>query len=236
MYSSATTDTGARAPGHARGFVADTGACGCTEPAEHDVAAIAARPRWSLERTLALPGRCRAQRAGALGRELPPPLRRGRGRHSCVRSCRPGRSLPDDPPEDAWFPVGLQLHLTELVIDTLLGGDALQLEALLRADIQRGLSRAQQLLLRTVGPTRWCWRARTRCTPTCTTSATRARGVHGGRATIDCEGAALFAHPSWLLLQLFAHRGLVALTGREAIEARATATGEAAVRFELAWR
>ncbi|MBX7078154.1 MAG: hypothetical protein K1X88_03135 [Nannocystaceae bacterium] len=235
MYSSATTDPGARAHGCTRGFVADTGACGCTEPAEHDVAAIAARPRWALERTLALPGRCR----GSVLARWADNCRRHFGAAAVqrLRTQLPAwaRALPDDPPEDAWFPVGLQLHLTELVIDTLLGGDALQLEALLRADIQRGLSRAQQLLLRTVGPTLVLSRADALHGHLYDVGHARAR-VHGGRATIDCEGAALFGHPTWLLLQLFAHRGLVALTGREALEARATATGETAVRFELSWR
>ena len=91
----------------------------CSEAREQGVLGVAGRMRWSAERTLALPGRCRgsvlARWAENLARRFGP---------RAVDRVRAGlpeweQDLPDDPSEEHWFPVGLQLRLTELVIDEL---------------------------------------------------------------------------------------------------------------------
>lgn len=229
MYSSATTDAG--------GFAFAVG-CGdgalCSEPREQGVLGVVARPRWSTERTLALPGRCR----GTVMASWAENCRRHFGDAAVdrLRDALPewARDLPDDPPEDAWFPVGLQLRLTELVIDDLLGGDALALEPLLAADVLRAVSRPTALFLRTVGPAPILGRAK-QIHPSLYDVGKVGAEIVGTHATIRCEAAALFGHPTWSLLQLFAHRGFVALTGRRTVHLGITTMGETAARIDLVW-
>lgn len=236
MYSSATTDPchHGRHLGGFAGAGVGVGEIACSEPSRHDVAALAVAPRWPPERTLALPGRCR----GSVMARWADSCRRHFGDAAVLR-LRSGlpawaHDLPDDPPEEAWFPVGLQLRLTELVIDELLGGDALRLEALLRADIRRALPRATAMFLRAVGPAAVLGRAK-QIHPHLYDVGTATAELGRGHAVVACEGAMMFGHPTWLLLQLFAHRGFIALTGRDVAEAIAIATREDAARIELAW-
>lgn len=243
MYSSATIDADAmplgftgtsRAGGFAGG--ADGGSCSsCAETREQSITEVAMRPRWSNERTLAVEGRCR----GVVLARWAENCRRHFG-DPALRRLREGlprwaHDLPDEPPEDAWFPVGLQLRLTELVIDELLGGDALALESLLRADVARTVGRTTSMFLRTVGPGPVLARAK-QIHPTLYDTGRVVAEVGQGRAAIAHEDAAVFGHPTWALLQLFAHRGFVELTGRAVTRATATTTGEHATRIDIAWR
>jgi hypothetical protein len=229
MYSSATTDAG--------GFVFAIGngdEAVCSEAREQGVLGVAGRMRWSAERTLALPGRCRgsvlARWAENLARRFGP---------RAVDRVRAGlpeweQDLPDDPSEEHWFPVGLQLRLTELVIDELLGGDALALEPLLAEDVKRTVSRATALFLRTVGPVPILGRAK-QIHPSLYDVGKVSAEVVGTRATVRCDGAALFGHPTWSLLQLFAHRGFIQLTGRRTTHLGLTTTSETSARIDLSW-
>lgn len=245
MYSSATIDADAGPCSFATvnsariggfGGASDTGPhTSCDQMREQTIAEVAARPRWSSERTLALDGRCR----GVVLARWADNCRRHFGelalRRLRDRLPRWSHDLPDEPPEDAWFPVGLQLRLTELVIDELLGGDALGLEPLLRADVARSVGRATRVFLRTVGPAPVLARAK-QIHPTLYDTGRVVAEVGQGRAAITHEDSALFGHPTWALLQLFAHRGFVELTGRAVVRATATTTGEHATRIDIAWR
>lgn len=192
-------------------------------------------PRWSEARTLALPGHCRgvvlARWAENLARHF------GAGAVDRVRAALPSRlqDLPDDPPDDAWFPVGLQLRVTEIVIAELLGGDAAALEPLLHADAKRSVTRATALFLRTVGPTPILGRAKQIHPSLYDVGRVRAE-VGSGRATIHCTDAAMFGHPTWAMLQRFAHRGFVELTGRTVTQLAITTIGDDAARIDVAWR
>jgi hypothetical protein len=228
MYSSATTDAGGFSFAIGRGDVER-----CATESE-GVVSVAVRPRWSAERTLALPGRCR----GTVMAHWAENCSRHFGAKAVAR-LRDGlpewaQDLPDDPPEDCWFPVGLQLRLTELVIDELLGGDALALAPLLEQDVQRSVSRATGLFLRTVGPAPILGRAK-QIHPSLYDIGKVTAEIVGTRATIRCEGAALFGHPTWSLLQLLAHRGFIALTGRRATQLGITTLSDCAARIDLAW-
>jgi hypothetical protein len=245
MYSSVTIDADAApgglptiGPAKAGGFciAADEGTqTSCAELRDEAIVEVARRPRWSAERTLGLEGRCRgvvlAKWAENCRRHFgEPALRR-------LRDALPvwAHDLPDAPPEDAWFPVGLQLRLTELVIDELLGGDALALEDLLRADVARSVGRATAMFLRTVGPGPVLARSR-QIHPTLYDVGRVVADVGPCRSTITHEDAALFGHPTWALLQLFAHRGFIELTGRTIVRATATTTGHHATRIDVVWR
>lgn len=244
MYSSATIDADApcgfttASQGRVGGFclAADHGVqTSCAEVREQSVVEVAARPRWASERTLGLEGRCR----GVVLARWAENCRRHFGVLALrrLRGALPvwAHDLPDEPPEDAWFPVGLQLRLTELVIDELLGGDALALEGLLRKDVARSVGRATSMFLRTVGPAPVLARAK-QIHPTLYDVGRVVADVGQGRAAITHEDGALFGHPTWALLQLFAHRGFIELTGRTVVRATATTTGEHATRIDVAWR
>jgi hypothetical protein len=229
MYSSVTTDTG--------GFAMALG-CGdqqrCSEHAGWGAAELAVRPRWAAERTLALPGRCR----GTVLARWAENCRRhfGAAALARVRDGLPGwaRDLPGDPPDDAWFPVGLQLRVTELVVDECLGGDMLQLEALLHDDIRRALPRATALFIRTLGPGPVLARAK-QIHPHLYDVGSASAITETGRAQLSCIGAELFGHPVFALLQMFAHRGFVELTGRRVSSLRASHIADEALTVELRW-
>lgn len=207
----------------------------CLEPREQTMEAVAKRPRWSAERTLGLEGHAR----GVVLARWADNCRRHFG-DAAVKRLRAGlpawaNDLPDEPPEDAWFPVGLQLRLTELVIDELLGGDALALEPLLREDVKRSVGRGTSVFLRTIGPGPVLARAR-QIHPTVYDVGRVVAEVGSGGAVVRHEDAALFGHPTWALLQLFAQRGFVELTGRSVTRATATTLGEYATRVDIGWR
>lgn len=199
-----------------------------------ELARLAARTRWEPERTLALPGRCR----GSVLAHWADNVRRrfGVAALARVRAGLPAwaRDLPDEPPRDIWFPVGLQLHLTELVVDTCLDGDMLRLEAPLHEDIRRTLPRGTAMLVRALGPGRILARAEQIHPQLYDVGHARVRSETLG-ASVRCHGAALFGHPSFALLQAFAHRGLVELSGRRVHSLRASCPSDDALSIELRW-
>jgi hypothetical protein len=195
---------------------------------------LAARPRWEPSHTLALPGRCR----GSVLAHWEEHARRrfGGAAVARVRAGLPSwaRDLPSHPPGDAWFPVGLQLRLTELIVDECLDGDMLRLEPALHEDVRRTLPRGTAMLMRALGPGRILARAEQIHPQLYDVGRARARSETGG-ASIRCEGAQLFGHPSFVLLQMFAQRGLVELTGRRVHSLRASCPSDDALAIELRW-
>lgn len=229
MYSSVTIDEG--------GFAMAFG-CGesmrCSEPVAFTTNDLAARPRWDAERTLALPGRCR----GTVLARWADNCRKHFG-DAAVKRVREGlpewaSDLPGDPPDDAWFPVGLQLRITELVVDECLGGDMRRLESLLHEDIRSALPRATGLFIRTLGPGPILARAK-QIHPHLYDVGSAYAETESGSAKIVCTGAELFGHPTFALLQMFAHRGFVDLTGRRVQSLRASMPSDDALTIELRW-
>jgi hypothetical protein len=199
-----------------------------------ELAELASRPRWDPLRTLALPGRCR----GSVLAHWADNVRRRFGASALAR-VRAGlptwaHDLPDDPPREAWFPVGLQLYLTELVVDECLGGDMLRLESPLHEDIRRSLPRGVALLMRTLGPSRILGGAEQIHPQLYDVGRAYARS-ESHRASIRCEGAKLFGHPSFVLLQVFAQRGFVELTGRRVHTLCTSCPSEDALAIDVRW-
>jgi hypothetical protein len=196
---------------------------------------LAAEPPWEAARALALPGHCR----GALLRDWAAHVSRRAG-PGAVERLRAHLGLgpdllPDHPPAERWYPVGYQLALTRAIIDLALGGDALALEPLLAEDTARARDKVLLFALRTLGPRR-VLRG---------TSKVHAHLYDVGRAEADVadssarlsfRGAAMFADPTWRILQLFAVRGMLRGFRRDLVELVADPEGEDRFTLQVAWR
>jgi hypothetical protein len=197
-----------------------------------DVPTLARQPRWDAARVETLPGRCRGSVLARWGAAC----RRRWGDAAIARlRARLGPwfdDLPEDPPEQAWFPVHMQIRLTDTVIEEFLGGDASALEAILLEDIEHSLGRVKKAFLRALGPGAILRQAGALHSHLYSVGQTTAEmSTHG--ATVHSTGARLFANPTWQLLQVFAHQGLIRFTGRElqTVSARMTSDDGFAVRL-----
>jgi hypothetical protein len=228
MYSSAITDA-------ARCVIAATGGEErCSEDLAVGIADLARRPPWSAARVAALPGRCR----GSVLSRWAGLVRRHVGDFA-VQRVRAGLGalaidLPDDPPDEDWFPVAVQIRLTDVFVAEFLGGDARLLQPLLAEDVSSQVGRAAGLFLRTVGPGPILARAH-HIHPSLYDIGRAHADVGNGHAVIECTGAELFANPTWQLLQLMAHAGFVELTGRRVLSLTAAMPADDALRVDLRW-
>ena len=234
MYSNVTTDPIA-CSGAVRLVVAvgDGDEC-CTDEAASGIAELARVPAWSAARVAALPGRCRgsllARWAGLVRRHFgDAAVRRVRRELGALAA-----DLPDDPPDEEWFPVAVQIALTDVFVGEFLGGDPRLLQPLLAEDVKGQVGRAAGLFLRTVGPGPILGRAR-HIHPSLYDVGRADADVGSGHAVIDCTGAELFANPTWQILQLMAHAGFVELTGREVLSITARSPADDALRIDLRW-
>ncbi len=220
-------------------FSSDTTEPGCVDFASASVGAtldvdtLALRRRTAL-RGRDLPGRCRGTVLARWG-EL---CRRNFG-DAALAKIRAGLEawvpgLPECPTDDAWFPIGVQVELTDAVIDECLAGDPRPLEEMLRDDVRANIGRASALFLRSIGPGPVLARARQLHAHLYDVGQASAV-VRDGTAVLVSAGTPLFAHPTWQLLQLFAHRGFLALTGRELRYFHASVPASDSFRVEIAW-
>lgn len=174
------------------------------------IGALAAIPRWSDLRTLALAGTVRGDTLGAWGDNLV--ARFGTDTLARVRARVPTdvAALPRVLGERDRVPVYAQLLLTEAIADECLGGDLLALYPLLVADTRAGLGRIRLALLRTLGAA-----GALRLGPR-TFRQVHERGEHtvqidGRRALLAFRGNPLFGHPTWRVLQVLATQLLLEL-------------------------
>lgn len=174
--------------------------------------AVVAHPRWEPARLRALPGRCRGDLLGAWGANLTRhfgPDALGRVRR---RLAPPLDQLAPVVTSRDWLPVHAQIAVTEAIVDELLDGDMGALYPLIVEDTRRGLGRVQLALVRSLGPARLL-----RLAP----REHRKVYEHGSvevdvaqrRARVVFRGSALFEHPTWRMLQLFAQRTMLELAG-----------------------
>lgn len=171
---------------------------------------LAARPRWPLAQTLALPGRVGGATLGAWGDNLT--RRFGPDALARIRARVPAEIAAIAPVlgERDRVPVFAQLVLTEAIVDELLGGEILALSPLLLADTRAGFGRVQLAILRALragGALRLGPR---------TFRKLHERGVHevaitGRTARLVFRDNPLFTHPTWRVLQLLATRVLLEL-------------------------
>lgn len=169
-----------------------------------DVAYWARQPRWPLDRTLAVPGQVR----GVALRHWAEHCARRWGSQAVERVratwCQAHLQLPMRMDERAWYPAPLQLALTDTLVQTCLDGDTEALGPLVREDALRDLGTVQRLGARALGPARAYAKARAGYAHLYDVGQveTQAR-AQGCRMTL--RGAALFEHPTWRTLQLWAH-------------------------------
>ena len=173
---------------------------------------LAAEPRWELARTLALPGRSRGDLLGGWGENVtarfgPDALAAVRRRlvHPLDRTAAVLTSRD-------WVPVHAQLLVTEAIVDELLHGDLTALGPLLVEDTRAGMGRVQLGLLKALGAER-AFRLGPRTFKKVHERGTHDMDVERRRARASFRGTPLFEHPTWRILQLFAMRTLLELTG-----------------------
>lgn len=195
---------------------------------------LAAMPRWDAARVERIRGRCR----GSVLARWADSCRRRWGEAGVARLREAlgeiGAELPAEPPENSWFPVWLQVRMTDVVIDEFLDGDAMALQELLHEDIQRNLGRVKKTLLRSLGPGPILRRAKDLHDHLYSEGHAEAR-VRSGSAVIISSDTELVTNPTWQMLQMFAHRGLVMFTGREVVDVRATMPNSWSFEVRIDW-
>ena len=180
-----------------------------------DVQSLAAAPRWSPERTAALAGQCR----GALLQDWAQNFEDQWGpRTSLV--IRDGLAelsplLPEAPRATAWYPVGLQLRVTEVLLDEVVSGDVQGLRDALKALVTR--HRAAVFVARRMGLKRLVQKVGGLFGQCYDVGQTEVR-VSEGHAVITVAGAELVTHPTWQLLQLVGYEVLAELAGERDAE------------------
>lgn len=152
-----------------------------------------------------------------------------------TRVAAQGWAVPDEPSHDAWFPVGVQLALTDAILDECLDGDAAALEPIVVADVRATLPKAAALLLRAAGPGSVLARAPRIHAHVYDVGRADAE-VRRRAATVCYRGAALFVQPTWRVLQRCAMRGLVQVCGRSVVALDEVDLGDDGWRVELTWR
>ena len=171
-----------------------------------------------------LSGRCRGDLLGPWGTNVTrrfgaPGLARVRARLGPLADLAPVLTAKD------WVPIHAQLAVTEAIVDELLGGDWLALGPLLVEDTRAGLGRIQLTLLRAMGAGN-AFKLTSRAVAQVYETGSATADVHGTHARLAFTGNAVFAHPRWRLMQLYAMRTLLSLLG-----ATGAVTGEDAVGF-----
>lgn len=168
------------------------------------IASLAAAPRTGLE---GLTGRCRGDLLGPWGENVT--KRFGAEGLARVRR-RLGFELAPVLTAKDWVPIHAQLAVTEAIVDELLHGDWLALGPLLIEDTRAGVGRIQLGLLRAMGPGN-AFKLTSKTFAQVYDRGSGAAVVSGKSARLEFSGNAVFAHPRWQLMQLYAMNTMLAL-------------------------
>ncbi len=173
---------------------------------------LASLPRWQPARLQRLPGRCRGDLLGPWGTNVT----RRFGPDAVARVLRrlapPLDQLGPVLTARDWVPAHTQVAVTEAIVDELLGGDMRALYPLLVDDTRASLGRVELALVRALGAAR-AIKLAPRSFAKVHERGTVMVNVVGRRAELVFSGHPVFEHPSWRLLQLFAQRTLLELSG-----------------------
>jgi hypothetical protein len=145
-----------------------------------------------------------------------------------------GHLLPDDPPPRAWLPLWLQIRVTDLIVDHLLGGDILALEPLVAEDAARNDDKLLAWMVRKLGPRMLMRQAGTAHGHVYDLGRVRSE-VEESQAVVVFEGAAFFGNPTWRVLQLFSQRLMLDGMGRARREAVGFDLGPESFGTRLVW-
>jgi hypothetical protein len=174
------------------------------------IEALAARPRWSDNQTRSLVGKVRGDTLGTWGNNLV--ARFGPGALQRVRRRVPDEIAPVLGKRDR-VPVFAQLLLTEAIVDEFLGRDILALYPLLVEDTRAGLGGLQLAILRKLGVEN-VFRLGARSFRKVHEHGSHDVAIERCDAHFTFSGNALFAHPTWRVLQMFATRVVLELANR----------------------
>jgi hypothetical protein len=116
--------------------------------------ALAQAPPWPAARTLALSGRCRYSVLGDWAASLERRSGVGAADRAIAALAAEGLALTRKSDASAWMPVSVQLRLTEQIVDLFHEGDRSRLFGAIADDVNRSVSRAGSLALRTLGARR----------------------------------------------------------------------------------
>lgn len=161
--------------------------------------ALAAAPRWPLERTLALPGRVRGNSLRNWGIHVRNKFHARAADEIREKLGLSVDTLPDEPSKKHWIPIHAQIRLIQIVIDDYLKGDPLAFEHVFedttgtaeKAIVLAGRMAGPAMVLRMAGS----YHASVCDVGTCTAS------IDGKRATLAFSGAAAFEDPTWRFSQ-----------------------------------
>jgi hypothetical protein len=175
-----------------------------------DVTDLASTPRRPHQETEMLEGRCRGALladwaenfAAQWGADAPQRVRDGLGALSA--------ELPDSPGAVSWYPVGVQLRVTEILLDEIVDGDVQGLRDALLALVDA--HRAARFLARRMGLRRLISQVSSLFSQCYDKGRTEVR-VTPGHGVITMGGADLVTHPTWQLLQLVGYEVLAELAG-----------------------
>jgi hypothetical protein len=173
---------------------------------------LAAADRWPQTKVLALPGRLRGDLLGPWGDNLC--KRYGANAVDRIRGRLPAPLTAISPVLTAkdWLPVFAQVLVTEAIVDEFLAGDWRALYPLLVADTRASLSRVHLLLARSIGVAR-AFKQATNNFAKVYDRGTASIELSKRHAWMTFAGHPVFACPSWRLLQLFALRLFLDLSG-----------------------
>jgi len=182
---------------------------------------MAREPRWPEARTLALPGRVRGNALRAWGLHVKQQFGPDAADHVRKRLYMTAADLPDVPTKKHWYPVSLQTRMVQIIIDDLLGGDALRFQSVFeettgtaeKALVLAGRMTGPGLVLRMAGTYHASVCDVGRCVP----------DVGSGRATLEFLDAECFEDPTWRFANMVSmktmfeslKRKLESITGEE---------------------
>lgn len=155
---------------------------------------------WSLERTLAIPGRLRGNAFRAWGVHVDHRFGKGAADRVRDRLKMTPSDLPDQPSKKHWYPVHLQTRLVRIIIDDLLDGDTLAFESVFE-ETTGTAEKALVLAGRMTGPGIVLRMAGSYHASVCDVGKCVA-DVSSGRAVLEFRDAETFDDPTWRIANM----------------------------------
>ena len=193
------------------------------------ISELAALPAWDPETTMALGGRVRGSLLKDWGVHIE--RRYGRGAPEALVEAL-GFDLAIRPAQGAWYPVWVQLRLTELIIERHLDGDAAALVPMIWEDATRSAGPIATAALRLAGPVRILRRAPGSFSGLYDQVQAETE-TEDDRIAVRYTGPDHVDQPTWQLLQATSLTGLVQMAGISRWTLRAGAPSPGTFDLEL---
>ncbi len=174
-----------------------------------DLRGLGTQPRWPVERTNALEGQVR----GGLLKDWGVHVERRWGREAVTGLLEVlGHDLPIRPDLGRWYPVWVQLRLTELIIERHLDDDPVRLIEVIWDDARRSAGPIAVAALKLAGPVRILQRAPGSFSGLY--DLVEATGdIESDHIAVSYAGPEHVEHPTWQFLQALSLTGLCSMAG-----------------------